>query len=118
MEKFTVSLDGIELYGYHGLYPGEKELGSKYKIDLSFDFLPTQKEELKLEDTIDYKKAYDIVVAVFEVPTQLLENICKSAATELKKAFPKALSIHISVSKFSPPLGGICEAAKVKYTLE
>ena len=118
MEKFTVSLNGIELYGYHGLYPGEKELGSKYRIELSFDFVPTKKSELNLEDTIDYKKAYDIVVSVFEVPTLLLENICISTATKLKKAFPNAISIHVSVSKLSPPLGGICEAAKVQYTLK
>ncbi len=118
MEQFTITLQGIELYGHHGLYPGEKELGAKYSIDVSFELQTPEKDLLDLHDTVDYKKAYDIVVAIFKTPTPLLENICKKIARELKNTFVNCTSISISISKLSPPLGGISQAAKVSYVLK
>ena len=117
MGLFTISLQGIELYGYHGLYAGEKELGAKYRIDLKFELTIPNKVEIELQDTVDYKKAYDIVAYVFKTPTPLLENICTKIAKDLKIAFSNTESILVSISKLSPPLGGICEAAKVEYLL-
>ena len=118
MEHFTITLQGIELYGHHGLYPGEKELGAKYKVEVVFELLVPQKEQLELHDTVDYKKAYDIVVEIFKVPTPLLENICKKLANRFKKEFLNATSVSVAISKLSPPLGGISEAAKVLYVLK
>lgn len=118
MEKFKVTLQGIELYGHHGLYPGEKELGAKYRVEVVFELLIPKKETIELQDTVDYKKAYDIVVEIFRVPTPLLENICKKIALNLKLAFSNATSISVAISKLTPPLGGISEAAKVEYVLK
>lgn len=118
MEAFNISLQGIELYGYHGLYPGEKELGSKYKLELEFVVPAVPKDVVSLEDTVDYKKAYDIVVGIFKTPTPLLENISKHIAHQLKKEFAHATCIKVSVAKLNPSIGGICEAAKVAYELK
>ena len=118
MEQFTVTLQGIELYGHHGLYPGEKELGAKYKVEVSFELVVPLKDHLDLYDTVDYKKAYDIVVEIFKVPTPLLENICKLIAKKLKITFINAITVSVSISKLTPPLGGISEAAKVLYVLK
>ncbi|MBC7388407.1 MAG: dihydroneopterin aldolase [Opitutaceae bacterium] len=117
MEKFKISLEGIELYGRHGLYPGEKELGARYRIEVSFEVKLPDKKLYELEDLVDYKKAYDIVVEAFQQPTTLLENLCRTIAARLKIAFSNAHSVNIAISKLSPPLGGICQAAKVEYTL-
>ncbi len=116
MEKFKISLEGIELYGRHGLYPGEKELGARYRIEVSFDVELSEKEHYQLEDLVDYKKAYDIITQAFHEPTQLLENLCKTISNKLKNAFPNANAVNIAISKLSPPLGGICLAAKVEYS--
>jgi len=117
MERFTVLLQDIELYGFHGLYPGEKELGAKYIVNLEFVVLVAPKDKLELTDLVDYKKAYDLVKEEFSIATPLLETLCKRIATTLKKAFPAAEKITVSASKLSPPLGGICKAAKVIYEL-
>lgn len=117
MNQFAITLQGIELYGYHGLYSSEKALGAKYRIDLKFEITIPQKEEIELDDTVDYKKAYDIVFEIFKTPTPLLENICTKIAKELKQQFPTTNTILVSISKLSPPLGGISEAAKVEYLL-
>jgi dihydroneopterin aldolase len=118
MGTFAISLQGIELYGHHGLYPGELELGAKYRIDLKFELNILEKEEIKLQDTVDYKKAYDIVSEIFKTPTPLLENICTKIAKELKNAFANTETILVCISKLTPPLGGISEAAKVEYLLK
>jgi len=118
MEQFTISLEGIELYGRHGLYPGEKELGAKYRIEVTFDVQLLPKEHYHLEDLVDYKKAYDIIIDSFQHPTPLLENLCRTISKKLKLAFSHAVTVKIAISKLSPPLGGICQAAKVEYTLK
>lgn len=117
MERFTVSLQEIELYGFHGLYPGEMELGAKYIVNLEFAVMVPPKEKLELTDLVDYKKAYDLVKEEFSVATPLLETLCKRIALRVKSAFPSAEKIAVGVSKLSPPLGGICKAAKVQYEL-
>ena len=117
MERYTISLDEIELYAFHGLYPGEKELGAKYIVDISFNILFDSSGKIELTDTVDYKKAYDIVAHEFKTPTPLLENLCKRIATKLKNQFPQVERVSISVSKLTPPLGGIVKAAKVAYEL-
>ena len=118
MESFKISLEGIELYGRHGLYPGEKELGAKYRIDVSFHVELTNKDHYELDDLVDYKKAYDTIIETFQVPTPLLENLCRTIAQKLKEVYPHALGVDIAISKLSPPLGGICMAAKVEYLLK
>jgi dihydroneopterin aldolase len=117
MERFTISLQDIELYAFHGLYPAEKELGAKYLVNLEFTLLLPAVEKVELSETVDYKKAYNIVTEEFKTDTLLLENLCKRIAARLKAAFPVAEKISISVSKLSPPLGGICKAARVSYEL-
>ncbi len=117
MEQFTISLQEIELYAFHGLYPAEKELGAKYHVNVEFNVTLFPKEKIELDDTVDYKKAYDIVKEEFKTATPLLENLCKRIALRLKASFPGAEKIHISVSKLTPPLGGICKAATVSYKL-
>lgn len=118
MEKFKISLEGIELYGRHGLYPGEKELGARYRIEVSFEIDLPDKELYELDDLVDYKKAYDIIIEAFQQPTTLLENLCRTISGKLKMAFLNAHAVTIAISKLSPPLGGICQAAKVEYTLK
>ena len=118
MERFTVSLQEIELYAFHGLYPAEKELGAKYLVNIEFSITVLPKDSIELSDTVDYKKAYNVVTKEFKTPTPLLENLCKRIAARLKVVFPVAESISISISKLSPPLGGICKAAKVSYTVD
>ena len=117
MEQFRIHLEGIELYGHHGLYPGEKELGAKYKIEVSFVVEVPDKDQYTLDDLVDYKKAYDGIKEIFQTPTPILENLVRTMAKKLKTLFPVANSVSITVSKLSPPLGGICQAAKVEYTL-
>ena len=118
MESFRISLEGIELYGRHGLYPGEKELGATYRIEVSFKVELPDKDQYGLEDLVDYKKAYEIIFESFQTPTPLLENLCKAIAVKLKEDFRNASSVDIAISKLSPPLGGICMAAKVEYFLK
>jgi 7,8-dihydroneopterin aldolase/epimerase/oxygenase len=118
MERFTVSLQEIELYAFHGLYPAEKELGAKYLVNIDFSLVVDTKKHLDLHDTVDYKKAYDIVKEEFKTPTPLLENLCKRIAHQLSLEFKMASSISISISKLTPPLGGICKAAKVSLTID
>ena len=74
-----ISIRGLEVFAYHGVFESEKELGQRYKIDLKIG-TKTQRAGLNddLEETIDYgalakevsenfsRKSFDLIEAAAE----------------------------------------------------
>jgi 7,8-dihydroneopterin aldolase/epimerase/oxygenase len=83
-----VELEGIELHGYHGVLPDERERGQRFLFDLRLD-VPDAAMSDKLEDAVDYR---EVVSAVREVSDgrafQLLEALATAVADELLARFP------------------------------
>ena len=110
-----ISLEGIEFFAYHGFYSEERKIGNKYGIDLliiaNIEDSPTTDD---LSQTIDYEVVYKIIKKEVEVPTKLLETIANRIIEALLRQFEDILTVEVTVSKFNPPVGGICQKAKVK----
>ena len=60
-----IELDGLEAYGYHGVYDFEKDKGQKFIIDLVVwtDFSAATASD-EISETISYVDLADIAVAV------------------------------------------------------
>jgi 7,8-dihydroneopterin aldolase/epimerase/oxygenase len=110
----TVSLEGLAFFAYHGVSEQERTIGNRYSIDVS---VTTDVTAAALYDdlngTIDYSTIYTIVGAVMQNPTKLLEHIGYQIITEIKKQFLHVESVTVHVSKFNPPIGGVCTCAKI-----
>ncbi|NOT74482.1 MAG: dihydroneopterin aldolase [Cyclobacteriaceae bacterium] len=109
-----VILEGLEFHAYHGVYPHERSSGNKFELDIVIE---TEFSEAAFHDdlsgTINYENVYALVKAEMEKPSKLLERVGHLIAEEILKVFTDAKVVQVSISKFNPPIGGVCKKASV-----
>ncbi len=112
--KGRVALEGLEFHAYHGVYPHERSSGNKFEVDIVVE---TEFEDSAFEDdlsgTINYEDLYAIVKGEMEKPSKLLETVAHSISEKTLYTFPSAATVNVSISKFNPPIGGVCRKASV-----
>ncbi len=110
----TITLEGIEFFAYHGFYQEERKTGNRYSVDISVetDFSQAAEED-KLQETVNYEKLYQMVRDEMQQPSKLLEHIAHRLIEQTFRAFSEIESVEVSVSKFNPPVGGVCRRAVV-----
>ncbi|SHL99837.1 dihydroneopterin aldolase [Mucilaginibacter sp. OK098] len=108
----TIALHGAEFFAFHGFYPEEQKLGSKFIVDVDVNFTPLKDlKEDKIGNTVDYEKVYAIVEEQMRKTAKLIETVAQSIVDEIKVQFSFADSIRVSIKKMNPPLKG-----KVEYS--
>jgi len=108
---------GMSFYGYHGVSQAEKELGTRFEVDVEIDF-DTKKasESGKLADTINYEQVYEITRKhITEKKFHLLESITESLADEIFALF-KPEGLKVRVRKLSPPFPGQLNYVELEVT--
>lgn len=112
-----VALEGLEFFAYHGFHDEEQKMGNKYAVDISVttNFNEAAEKDI-LSETVNYAELYKLVRSEMHKPSRLLENIGKRIIKHVFADFKHVTSIEISISKFNPPIGGVCERAKVTLT--
>jgi dihydroneopterin aldolase len=109
-----VILEGLEFHAYHGVYPAERSSGNKFEVDVSVETeINASAFEDDLGGTINYEALYDVVKSEMAKPSKLLERVGHAIAARILTSFPQALSVQINISKFNPPIGGVCKKASV-----
>ena len=109
-----ISLEGLEFFAYHGFSKEEQKVGNRYGIDITIevDFAKAARHD-KIKATVDYHALYKVISREMAEPTKLLENIAERIVAAVFHHFSQVASIEISVSKFNPPIGGICQRARI-----
>lgn len=109
-----VALEGLEFHAYHGVYPHERSSGNKFEVDVIVD---TEFSDSAFQDdlngTINYEDLYAIVKEEMAKPSKLLETVCHAIAKKALDSFTEAKAIEVRISKFNPPIGGVCKKATV-----
>ena len=109
-----ISLEGLEFFAYHGYYDEEQKIGNKYSIDIAITVdLSRAAQEDKLKLTVNYEVVYKIIANVMREQHRLLEHIAYKIIEAVKSQFSHIEAVTVNVSKFNPPLGGICHRSKV-----
>jgi len=115
----SVALEGLEFFAYHGFYDEEQKVGNKYAVDLIvFTDFDKAADHDRLSETVNYESLYKIVAAEMSIRSRLLENISKRIIRSIFENFPQVDTIDVSISKFNPPIGGVCKSAKVTMQRE
>ncbi len=110
-----ILLENIEIYAYHGHLPEEKKIGSKFIINLDIDVaFDDACQNDKLDDTFDYRLAYDIVKEEMAKTSSLLEHVASRILERILNASPLIWSAKIKLSKMNPPYGGEVKAVSVE----
>jgi len=100
-----LSVSEIEVLGFHGCLPEEREKGNRFRIDLEMEgALEGAIETDRLEDSIDYTKVVEAVRDVNEKKRfRLIESFAGAIADELLHRFPKINRLTVRVRKLAPP---------------
>ena len=109
-----VALEGLEFHAYHGVYPHERSSGNKFEVDVVVD---TEFSDSAFQDdlsgTINYENLYSIVSEEMAKPSKLLETVGHAIAKNTLNSFREAKAVEVRISKFNPPIGGVCKKATV-----
>jgi 7,8-dihydroneopterin aldolase/epimerase/oxygenase len=106
-----VELNGLRVFGYHGVYPEEREQGREFVYDIELDVGERGISD-RLEDAVDYDEVARCVKAVSDAgPYDLLEALASAIADELLRRF-KPVSVGVRVRKPGVKPGGL----EVDYT--
>ncbi|MDQ1086215.1 MULTISPECIES: dihydroneopterin aldolase [unclassified Siphonobacter] len=113
----TIALEGLEFFSYHGFYEEEQKIGNRYSIDviITVDFEQAAITD-KLSETVNYSDVYQIVAELMRKSHKLLEHIAYQIIQGIRDHYPRVEKIKVSVSKYNPPVGGVCERSRI--TLE
>jgi 7,8-dihydroneopterin aldolase/epimerase/oxygenase len=100
-----VEIRGLSIYTHHGVTDAEQEVGQRLEFDVSLD-VPDCDAVLtdRLDDTIDYAEACDIVVlAATERNYRTLERLCQVVAERLMERYGSE-TVRVRAAKPEPPL--------------
>ena len=112
-----IEIEGMEFYAFHGHFEVEKIAGNKFLVNLTIEAdcsLAAQSD--RLEDALDYQKAYRAVKEEMAVSSDLLEHVAHRIILRIKTEFSQAIRVKVKVSKMNPPMGG--QIDRVSVTLE
>ncbi|SDJ91212.1 dihydroneopterin aldolase [Catalinimonas alkaloidigena] len=110
----AITLEGMEFYAHHGFYEAEQQLGNRYTVDVTLvtDFTAAADED-DLTGTLNYETVYRIVAEAMEQPSRLLEHVARRILNRLQQTFPTAQHGEVRIAKHNPPLGGLCQLARI-----
>lgn len=101
MSSDLIQLEGIILFGYHGVNSKERELGQHFVVDIEVRAdLTLAAASDRLEETVDYVKLHSLVKHVVTgVPRNLLETVAEDIAQQILTNFPLVDIIKVRISK-------------------
>lgn len=110
----TIALEGVEFFAYHGFYEEEQQVGNKYSVDMIVDTdMESAATTDNLEASVDYGELYEIIRHEMQIPSKLLENIAYRIIERTYALYPQVNWVEVSISKYNPPVGGICHRSRV-----
>jgi dihydroneopterin aldolase len=90
-----VELRGLDLYGYHGVHPEERERGQRFLYDVELEVGDRGADD-RLENAVDYSQVARAVCEVAETPYNLLEALAAAIADVLEERFrPESLKVRV-----------------------
>jgi 7,8-dihydroneopterin aldolase/epimerase/oxygenase len=100
----SIELVNVQMYAFHGIFPGEEKIGNPYIVSLSVKYDEKDIDFDNINDTINYEELYGIVKQRMQIPTGLLEKICVGIIRHIKHHYPFVKEVDLSIQKLQPPL--------------
>jgi dihydroneopterin aldolase len=111
----TIAVEGIEVFGYHGVYPQERVEGNAFVVDVYLEApVAAAASRDDLAETVDYAGVYQLVLEMMNESTQLLETLTVRIGEEILRRFSPVLSARVRVAKLRPMAMEQCERTYVE----
>ena len=89
MSEVFIELESLELTGFHGALPEEKERGQRFLFDVQLDVHDAGVRSDQLADTVDYTAVVERIRAVNDARRfNLIEALAAAVADDLLGHFP------------------------------
>jgi dihydroneopterin aldolase len=111
-------IDGLEVYGHHGVPPEERVLGQRLVFDARLTMGQCRGAHTdEVADTVDYTEVIDVITEVATVETySLLERLAQVTAETILRKFSLLDEVWVQVTKPHPPVA--CTLASVGAAVE
>jgi dihydroneopterin aldolase len=113
-----IFIEGLEVYGHHGVTGEEKVLGQRllYDVRLTREDCPAALTD-DIADAVDYTEVIDVIVDVATTDSySLLERLAQMTAEAILRKFPID-EVWVQVTKPHPPvavaLGSVAAAVEL-----
>lgn len=116
---WSINLEGVEFYGFHGVSDAEQQVGHRYLVNVSVSAHLKDPASDDVSKTIDYG---DLAVLVVDFGTshqfRTLEKLAWEMSSAIFQEFRMATEIEISIDKLAPPIPVIVGTAGVRLVRE
>lgn len=102
-----VALEGAEFFAYHGYYPEEQLLGTRFVVDIevvfenSYDF-----NDDKISNTVNYEALYLVAKTEMAHTRKLIETLAQAIIDGIIAQYPYIKVASVTIRKANPALGG------------
>jgi dihydroneopterin aldolase len=110
-----VILKDLSLFGYHGVHPLEKKVGTPFSMNITID-LAVNHQIISIEDTLDYAKVYETVKREFNQVEDLLEILLERIISAIQQLSNQITVIDITLEKLNAPITGFKGKVGVRIT--
>jgi dihydroneopterin aldolase len=116
----TLTITGLQTYGYHGMFDAERELGQKFIFDVSATLTPAQTHlPDKLDASVRYDEVVQEIIRISDASTfRTLEALAETIARRLLERYAVMQRITVSVAKASPPIQHMLEQIRIEVALD
>jgi len=114
----TVFITGLLIHARHGVMEHEEQVGQRFSLDieLRLDLLQASRSD-KLADTVSYSAIAETATAAFTAHSyRLVEAAAGAVADAILAAFPRIVSMRVTVHKPHAPMAAIFGDAGVTIT--
>jgi dihydroneopterin aldolase len=102
-----VALEGTEFFAYHGYYPEEQVIGTRFVVDAQVSFMPQNDlNEYNLSRTVNYEVLYHIIEAEMQQPRKLIETVAQAILNQITARFIFIKTAEVTIKKLNPPFSG------------
>ena len=115
---YTISLQNLEFYAYHGYYQEENLIGTNFIVDIHVKIEDKQLNKGDLSQTVNYEIIFNIVKLRMNIKYILLEQFVKDVHDDILSNFNFAKSIEVIIRKTKVPINGMIGESVVKYYRE
>ena len=113
---YTIELEGIDFYAFHGCYELERQTGCHFSVSLRITTpLGTVAEHDDVTEAVNYLTVYEVVREQMAITQCTIERVAQNIISTLFDRFGQIVAVECTVTKLAPPLGG--KVRRVSVTL-
>lgn len=111
---FTINLNQLCFFSYHGVHEEEKILGNEFEVDAAVIF-ESDARVTSIDQTVNYVDIYNAIKKRMGIPTELLETLAQDLVDMIQQTDSRIRQVSVSIKKKHPPVTNITGSISVSY---